>query len=79
MSYLYNLNINLLINNKGFYIELNEVKKYCLHSFKTKNNFLKKTISHFVYTFMDLLYKTAEGHLYISSTIAKYYNKKNLL
>lgn len=78
MFFIYDivLILNLLINNKGFYIELNEVKKYCLHSFKTKNSFLKKTISHFVYTFMDLLYKTAEGHLYISSTIAKYYNKK---
>ena len=40
MFFIYDivLILNLLINNKGFYIELNEVKKYCLHSFKTKNN-----------------------------------------
>jgi glycosyltransferase involved in cell wall biosynthesis len=79
MFFIYDivLIVNLLIKKKGFYIELNEVKKYCLHSFKTKNGFIKKTFSSFVYTLMDLLYKTAVGHLYISSTIAKYYKKKN--
>ncbi len=67
----------LFFRKENFYIELNEVRKFDLHSNKTKFDHIKKLFSYSIYSFMDFIYGLSKGHIYISSTISNYYGKKN--
>lgn len=67
-----------------FYVELNEVRKYNQSFIKNDffsgaiiSNNLKKVFSYPFYLLMDVFFKQAKGHIYISTKIADYYKKKN--
>lgn len=74
----------MLFKRIPFNVELNEVRKYNLYLLK-RNLLKKENLYHNIKAFstypfhliMDFLYKKSAGHIYISSTIAGYYKKKN--
>lgn len=77
--FIFDLLVIFLLHMRSidFYIELNEVRKYNLNSYKSKVGKIRTLLSYLIYSMMDFWYKSSKGHIYISSTIAKYYNKKN--
>lgn len=76
----------LLTRGIPFYVELNEVRKF--NSYIIKDDlFSSENLKHnFKYIFgfpihmvMDLLFKKAAGHIYISTKISEYYGGKNFI